>query len=62
MRTLTHSILAAALSSTLLGCGTEEESSRRVQEMDARGQLIRLSVGLEDLRDLKADLEQAFFA
>jgi hypothetical protein len=46
MRTLTHSILAAALSSTLLGCGTEEESSRRVQEMDARGQLIRLSVDM----------------
>jgi O-acetylhomoserine (thiol)-lyase len=35
------------------------------EQQEATGvtpELIRLSVGLEDLRDLKADLEQAFFA
>lgn len=47
MRNLTYGIAAAILSGlTLGGCAQEEASDSRVQVLDARGQLIRLSVDL----------------
>ncbi len=47
MRNLTYGIAAAILSGLALGgCGGEESDARRVETLDARGQLIRLSVDL----------------
>ena len=48
MRTLTYGITAALLAgfSGLAGCSADEDDSRTVETLDARGQLIRLSVDL----------------
>ncbi|MDA0678686.1 MAG: PLP-dependent transferase, partial [Bacteroidetes bacterium] len=51
--------------STIVHPASTTHQQLNPEQQEATGvtpELIRLSVGLEDLRDLKADLEQAFLA
>jgi len=73
MRIILTLLLATVITTTVLGQDARPQRGQwgpqhqqlTEKQQEATGvtpELIRLSVGLEDLRDLKTDLEQAFLA